>query len=111
AYAFACIHMTFVRMTGIGSADYLEAAIFIAYVTAAQGIAIHGRIVVSGDIDRRDDISGQYAIERATDSYFFNGIDRLNEAMNDRLGILYTHGCGIMIRQAAHHFFKAGGGC
>jgi len=53
-----------------------------AEVIVAHCVAVHRRVVVRGDIDRRDDVFSEHTPERRVHGEFFHARDRLtNERM------------------------------
>ena len=92
-------------MAGQRLADDVErqqsGSITVGKARSVKGIPVHGRIVVRGHIDGRDDVFGQHASEGAAQRDALGGCDGYGETAYDGL----RHGNGqrirIMRREAA----------
>ena len=86
AQALAIAHC---RASGIareGRADHGEHGVgFCCYVAAAQGIAVHGGVVVGGHVDGGDDVLRQYAAQGGSERNLLNLSNGLHARFNDLL--------------------------
>jgi len=53
-------------------------------IGAAQGVAVHRRVVVRGHVDGRDDVLRQHPAEGCAHGQALGGLYRLHAGLNDR---------------------------
>ncbi len=69
-------------------------------VGAAQGVAIHGRVVMRGHADRRDDVGRQHPAERREQRHLFGRFQRGDTVRDDALRIGDRQGVRVVAREA-----------
>ena len=101
AHAFARLDLAAMTLTGMHTGNDAQAqGKTLCQVVAAQGIAIHGRIVVGWHIDGRDDVFGQHSIKRTADGDLLDGGQRGDEIMDDLLCLRHRHGVRVVAGDA-----------
>jgi hypothetical protein len=79
-------------------------------VAAAQGKAVHRRVVVRGHVDGRDDVAGQHAAQCAADGHALGRIEHRHESRDEVLSLRDGQCLGVVARDAGGDLGERGHG-